>query len=48
MTNQDIKLIAEFMELPLTYELFQNFLESKEIEGTEAESLLETLKYESD
>lgn len=47
-TNQDIKLIHEFMENPLIFSYFQKFLESKNIESTEAENILKTLVHEDE
>ena len=42
--NVDIQLIKEFIED--NYTAFQRFLEDKDIEHTEAESIINTLTYE--
>ncbi len=42
MKKSDIKLISEFLEQE--YEAFQEFLDSKDIEPTEAELIIEGLK----
>lgn len=47
-TNSDIKLINDFLELPEIYEMFQFFLESKDIDGSEAELILKTLNHEDE